>query len=96
MSELDRAVSLLRAHGEQFQVLVDQLESGGYVERVPDPTDGRARLVRATRRGEDVIALAGTVERAIEQEWRDHLGEPATAELERALVLLREITDPFA
>ena len=100
---VDREGSRLTQLAEAAQVtkqaakfLVDQLESGGYVERVPDPTDGRARLVRATRRGEDVIALAGTVERAIEQEWRDHLGEPATAELERALVLLREITDPWA
>lgn len=28
--------------------LVDQLEHAGYVERVADPTDGRARLVRIT------------------------------------------------
>jgi hypothetical protein len=40
--------------------------------------------------------LAGVVERAIEQEWRTHLGEASTAELERALLRLREITDPFA
>jgi hypothetical protein len=31
--------------------LVDQLESGGYVDRVPDPADGRARLVRVAERG---------------------------------------------
>ncbi|WP_280499269.1 MarR family transcriptional regulator, partial [Nocardia cyriacigeorgica] len=31
--------------------LVDQLERAGYVERVPDPTDGRARLVRLSARG---------------------------------------------
>jgi DNA-binding MarR family transcriptional regulator len=30
--------------------LVEQLEKAGYVERVPDPTDGRARLVRLTPR----------------------------------------------
>src|SRR5919112_6440625 len=30
--------------------LVDQLETAGYVERVPDPADGRARLVRLTAR----------------------------------------------
>src|SRR6476620_1735621 len=28
--------------------LVDRLEASGYVERVPDPSDGRARLVRLT------------------------------------------------
>jgi maltose O-acetyltransferase len=34
--------------------LVDQLERAGYVERVPDPADGRAKLVRLTRRGRAV------------------------------------------
>ena len=28
--------------------LIEQLEAAGYVQRVPDPTDGRARLVRLT------------------------------------------------
>jgi DNA-binding MarR family transcriptional regulator len=31
--------------------LVDQLEAAGYLERVPDPSDGRAKLVRLTRPG---------------------------------------------
>ena len=31
--------------------LVDQLEKHGYVERVPDPTDARARLIRISERG---------------------------------------------
>ncbi|WP_343994487.1 MarR family winged helix-turn-helix transcriptional regulator, partial [Terrabacter terrae] len=31
--------------------LVDQLEKAGYVERVPDPRDARARLVRFTAKG---------------------------------------------
>src|SRR5919112_5172516 len=30
--------------------LVDQLEKAGYVERVPDPTDARARLIRLADR----------------------------------------------
>ena len=100
---IDQQGSRLTQLAESAQVtkqaakfLVDQLESAGYVERVPDPSDGRARLIRATQRGREVIALAGGVERAIEQEWREHLGEKATAELERTLLRLREITDPFA
>jgi DNA-binding MarR family transcriptional regulator len=35
--------------------LVDQLERAGWVERVADPTDGRARLVRLTERAEQVV-----------------------------------------
>ena len=37
--------------------LVAHLEAHGYVERVPDPADGRAKLVRATARGREVFAL---------------------------------------
>src|SRR4051794_17536806 len=31
--------------------LVDYLEDRGYVERAPDPSNGRAKLVRLTERG---------------------------------------------
>ena len=32
---------------------VDELEGYGYVERVPDPLDGRAKIIRLTERGRD-------------------------------------------
>ena len=54
--------------------LVDKLERAGYVERVPDPTDGRARLVRLTARAVAVIPLARAEEDRIEAEWATHLG----------------------
>lgn len=38
--------------------LVDQLERGGYVCRVPDPADARARLVRLAPRGQAAVAVA--------------------------------------
>ena len=57
--------------------LVDKLERAGYVERVPDPTDGRARLVRMTSRAIAAIPLARAEEDRIEQEWRAHLGPKA-------------------
>src|ERR1700712_5928269 len=38
--------------------LVDQLESAGYVERVPDPSDRRARLVRVPARADRVVNTA--------------------------------------
>lgn len=75
--------------------LVDQLERAGYVERAPDPADGRARLIRITRRGYDVIAVATAEQAIIEAEWTRHLGPRATEDLRRTLERLREITDPF-
>ncbi|HSJ60676.1 MAG TPA: MarR family transcriptional regulator [Jiangellaceae bacterium] len=38
--------------------LVGHLEAHGYVTRIPDPTDKRAKLVLPTHRGRDVIDIA--------------------------------------
>ena len=75
--------------------LVDGLERAGYVRRVPDPSDARARLVQISPRGEAAVAVAREAEAEIEAEWERHLGAEATAELRRALTRLREITDPY-
>src|SRR3712207_4244692 len=53
--------------------LVDQLERAGYVRRVPDPTDARARLVQMAERGLEVVAVARRVEAEVEAEWTTHL-----------------------
>lgn len=75
--------------------LVDQLEKSGYVHRVPDPADGRARLVRFTPRGEAVIAVSRGVEVQVESEWTQHLGKRGAEQLRHQLERLREITDPY-
>lgn len=75
--------------------LVNQLEKAGYVERVPDPEDGRARLVRMAARGEAVLAVARVAEAEVEAEWLQHLGKRDADHLRRALTRLREITDPY-
>lgn len=76
--------------------LVDQLERAGYVRRVPDPTDARARLVQIAERGARTIPIAAAVVAEIEAEWTAHLGATQAAQLRRALLSLREITDPYA
>lgn len=76
--------------------LVEALERAGYVRRVPDPADARARLVRIAERGMAAIQVARRAEAEIEAEWISHVGkEPATA-LHQTLTRLREITDPYA
>ena len=76
--------------------LVDQLEDAGYVERVPDPADGRAKLVRLTDRAREVgVAAQVEVDRAL-GEWEAHLGPARMRELEATMRMLREITDPWA
>jgi DNA-binding MarR family transcriptional regulator len=76
--------------------IVDELERAGYVERVPDPADARARLVRITDRGQELVELSAGVVRDIEARWEAHLGRARTRELRRSLAALRTITDPFA
>jgi DNA-binding MarR family transcriptional regulator len=76
--------------------LVDQLEKAGYVERVADPTDARARLVTLAERGRSAQMRARRTERAIEREWTRHLGEEQMRAMREALVALRGITDPYA
>ncbi|ROO90151.1 DNA-binding MarR family transcriptional regulator [Actinocorallia herbida] len=75
--------------------LVDQLERAGYVERVPDPTDGRARLIRLTPLAESARPVADAATAAVEAEWLAHLGPRRLAALRATLTRLREITDPF-
>ncbi|WP_409328968.1 MarR family winged helix-turn-helix transcriptional regulator [Trujillonella humicola] len=75
--------------------LVEQLERAGYVHRVPDPTDGRARLVCFADRGRAAVAVARRVEAQVEAEWTAHLGEDDTRTLRRSLTRLREVTDPW-
>ena len=75
--------------------LVDQLQRAGYVRRVPDPTDARARLVQIAERGQALVAIARRVEAEVEAEWTAHLGEETTAQLRAALTRLRELTDPY-
>jgi DNA-binding MarR family transcriptional regulator len=76
--------------------LVDQLERGGYVERVADPRDGRAKLVRLTPRGRAIgDAADAEVARAL-TEWEEHLGPTRMRRLEETMAVLRQVTDPWA
>lgn len=76
--------------------IVDQLERAGYVRRVPDPRDARARLVTPTAKGREVIELSAPVVREVEAGWEAHLGTARTRALRSTLTALREITDPYA
>jgi DNA-binding MarR family transcriptional regulator len=70
--------------------LVAHLEQHGYVERVPDPQDRRAKLVRATARGQEIYEIAREFVGDVEAEWTAKLGERKIATLRR---LLRELND---
>ena len=77
-------------------VLVDQLERFGYVRRVSDPTDGRARLIVIEERGKRAAEVAMAASSMILAEWKTYLGTRNFALLQQILEQLREITDPYA
>jgi DNA-binding MarR family transcriptional regulator len=54
--------------------LVGLLEQRGYVERRPDPSDGRVRLVLLTEKGRAAVRLAVKEIAAIEAAWLERIG----------------------
>ena len=65
--------------------LLSDLEKGGYLERIPDPTDGRARIVRLTERGWDLTQVIGDMSFATERERAQAIGEERFAEFRDTL-----------
>ena len=63
----DRAGVTHQAMGE----FVKELEERGLLERVPDPGDGRARLIRLTESGREIVRAAVREIAAIERKWAE-------------------------
>lgn len=74
--------------------LVNDLERLGYVERVPDPTDGRAKLVRLTERGVNAQRAAREIVSQIESDWSRVLGRRDFAALRALLERLHDAVWP--
>jgi DNA-binding MarR family transcriptional regulator len=75
--------------------LVEALEAAGYVRRVPDPTDARARLIQLAPRGRRAVEASQNVVDDVLAEWSGHLGPRRMRALTEALTSLRQITDPY-
>jgi len=69
--------------------LVEHLEAHGYVVRVPDPTDRRARLVRTTPRGRAVFGVVRELIGEIDAELVARLGPERIGTLRALLADLR-------
>jgi len=95
-----RVTELAEAAGmtqQSMGELVDHLEGRGYVERRPDPRDGRAKIVVATEAGRRGIGAAAERLAEIEDALAGHMGEARFEELVEALeeltALLVELPD---
>jgi DNA-binding MarR family transcriptional regulator len=60
---------------------VAELERKGYLERVADPEDGRAKIIKLTQRGVDAARTGRRLFKEIEDEWADRYGEERVASL---------------
>ena len=65
--------------------LVDELEDLGYVERTPDPSDRRAKLIMLTPRGHQCIEAGIATIQGIENQLDEILGQRGHATLRKLL-----------
>ena len=68
---------------------VDELQAFGYVERAPDPMDGRAKIIRLTEPGRDARRAALRIFDDIERDWAERYGAERVA-------VMRELLEEMA
>ena len=66
--------------------LVAELEEMGYVERRPDPADGRAKRVVLSAKGQAAVEAGLAALSDLEARWAEHIGEQRARELYATLV----------
>jgi DNA-binding MarR family transcriptional regulator len=71
-------------------VLAAELEEFGYVELVEDPTDGRAKILRYTRQGLQLLADGKAIGEEFEVELTDVIGERKLKQLKEILAEISE------
>jgi DNA-binding MarR family transcriptional regulator len=83
----ERAQMSHQAMGE----LVTELVGAGLLERVPDPDDRRARVIRTTTRGRAELTRAAAHLHRLRQRWEDELDSLTVDEVITALDTLIRI-----
>jgi DNA-binding MarR family transcriptional regulator len=68
--------------------LVDDLAAAGMVERVADPSDGRAKRIRFSRRGHAALIHGLTILREVEADLSAAIGKRRMRELHKTLQML--------
>lgn len=76
--------------------VVDDLMALGYVQRVPDPDDRRAKLIRLTERGTAAQTYGFRLLAEIEKRWGERYGAERVAGLRAMLEEIAAVEAPFA
>jgi DNA-binding MarR family transcriptional regulator len=96
-TEGTRVVTIARQMGTTRQAvsqLVKAIEAAGFLERTPDPADGRAVLVRHTPAGRALLADALEAMADIEAGYEALIGPGRMRALKKALADIADATDP--
>jgi DNA-binding MarR family transcriptional regulator len=81
----------MRVTKQALNYLLGELERLDYLERRPDPDDGRARRIALTDRGKALVPVIRDAVAEAEREWAAALGEKRFAQLRDLLVDLNEV-----
>jgi DNA-binding MarR family transcriptional regulator len=65
--------------------IVDDLEARGYVKRIPDPDDKRAKIICLTERGERAQATGLALFAKVEKQWAKRYGADRIAAVRKLL-----------
>ena len=89
-TRLTRLAERARMTPQAMSELVDDLVTGGYLTRIPDPTDGRAKLIVLTDLGNVALQDAFDTIIGIEAELETLLGRTGLLRLRKALHAIAE------
>ena len=90
-SRITSLASLAGMTKQSMSALVYQLENMGYLNRTPDPDDGRAVLFVLTPKGEQLKKTAQSINHDFEQRWKEAVGAESYQLLRG---LLRKMIEP--
>ena len=76
---------------QALNYMLGELERLGYLERLPDPDDLRARRIALTPRGHEIIVVIRKAVRATERDWATALGGDRVEELRSLLVEIQAL-----
>jgi len=89
-ARLTTLARMSRITKQSMSALVDHLDKHGYVERVVDPDDARATLVRLTPRGRAFARAIRGFARELEADWAKRVGVKRLEDLRTTLEMLRD------
>lgn len=82
LTELAELANMTKQSVSEF---ASDLEKLGYLERVPDPNDGRAKTIRLTDQGRRAYSIGRQLIDELEREWGQRYGEERIAALREGL-----------